>query len=386
MPTTADNHSLYFTEEHYMIREQVRRFVEQEVVPHGEQWEKDGKVPREIMTQLGTMGILSIRIPEEYGGLGFDALASVALAEELAHSTFGGFAITVLAHTDLATPYLLHYGNETQKKRWLPGIMSGETIAGIAVTEANAGSDVGGIQMRAVRDGDHYILNGSKMFITNGYYGDLIMVAAKTDPEAKSSRSMSIFLVEKGTPGFTVSRKLDKHGWRCSDTAELIFEDCRVSVDNLIGEEHKGFYSIMHNFQNERLVLAAMAVGEASKAIEITVDYVRTRPAFGGVLWDKQAIRQRLAQGAAEVEAARQMLYHAAWLESQGLECVKEVSMVKAFAGEMVTRVLYNCVQFHGGMGYMTETPIERMARDARLHPIGGGATEVMLEEIAKRM
>jgi acyl-CoA dehydrogenase len=369
-----------------MLREQIRKFVENEVVPFGEQWELDGQVPREVMSKLGEMGVLGIRIPEEYGGSGLNVLASVALAEEMAHSTFGGFGVTVLVHTDMASPHLVRYGSEEQKQRWLPGIISGETLTAIGVTEADAGSDVAGMRTRAVKDGNEWVLNGSKMFITNAYYGDLVFIAAKTGADEKSSKGISIFAVEKGTPGFSASRKLDKHGWRCSDTAELILEDCRIPAENLIGEENKGFYSIMHNFQNERLVIAAMAVGESEKALQMTTEHVQTRPAFGGFLWDKQGIRQRLALRATENEAARQLLYHAAWLESQGMECVKEVSMVKAFAAETCQKVMYDCVQFHGGMGYMKETPIERMVRDARIHTIGGGATEVMLEEVGKRM
>jgi acyl-CoA dehydrogenase len=388
MSTTATvpTYSPYFTEEHQMLRDQIRKFVEQEVIPNGEKWEEEGKVPREVLRKLGDMGILGIRVPEEYGGSGLDVLASVALAEEMARGTFGGFAISVLVHTDMASPHLVRYGSEELKRRFLPGIVSGEKITAIAVTEPDAGSDVAGIRTRADRDGDHYVLNGAKTFITNAYYGDVVFVAAKTNREAKDSRSMSIFLVERGTPGFTATTKLAKTGWLCSDTAELRFENCRIPAENLVGEEHRGFYSIMHNFQNERLIIAAMAVGESLKAIEMTVEQVRTRKAFGAPLWDKQGIRQRLAMRAAETEAARELLYHAAWMESRGMDCVKEVSMVKALAAETAQRVMYDCVQFHGGMGYMRESAIERMSRDARIHSIGGGATEVMLEEVAKRL
>jgi len=211
-------------------------------------------------------------------------------------------------------------------------------------------------------------------------------VAAKTDPTAKGSRGISIFIVEKGTPGFRVGRALNKSGWLSSDTAELVFEDCRVPTANLLGEENKGFYQIMRNFQNERIVLGAQTMGEAARAIELTLAYVRERKAFGATLWDKQAIRQRLAMRAAQVEAGRQLVYHAAWLDAQGRECVKEVSMVKALCGELVNDVVYDCQQFHGGFGYMREAAIERMVRDARVQAIGGGATEVMLEEVAKRL
>lgn len=386
MATVTTKDSPYFTEEHSMLRDSIRRFVEDEVLPHGEQWEEDGRVPREPLRKLGEMGIMGIRVPEEYGGSGLDIMASVAMAEELGRCTFGGFTATVLVHTDMATPHLVRYGTEDQKRKWLPGIVTGEKITAIAVTEADAGSDVAGIRTRAVRDGDHYVLNGSKMFITNAYYGDIVFVAARTDPGVYGHKGISIFLVERDTPGFRPSKKLDKHGWLCSDTAELVFEDCRVPAENLIGEEHKGFYSIMRNFQNERLVLGAQSVGEATKALELTVQHVRTRQAFGGPLWDKQGIRQRLAMRASEVEAGRQLLYHAAWLESRGEDCVKEVSMVKAYVAETLQHVMYDCLQFHGGMGYMRETPVERMTRDARIQPIGGGATEVMLEEVAKRL
>jgi len=224
------------------------------------------------------------------------------------------------------------------------------------------------------------------MFITNGVHADLTFVAAKTDIGDPRSRAVTMFAIEKGAEGFKVGRALDKMGWRSSDTAELAFEDCFVPDANVLGEVHRGFYAIMRNFQNERLVLGAQCIGEASKALEMTVDYVRQRKAFGGTLWDKQAIRQRLSQRLAEVEAGRQLLYHSAWLDTRGRDCVKEVSMVKAYCGELVNRVMYDCQQFHGGFGYMREAAIERMVRDARVQAIGGGATEVMLEEVAKRV
>ncbi|MDP6345999.1 MAG: acyl-CoA dehydrogenase family protein, partial [Alphaproteobacteria bacterium] len=248
------------------------------------------------------------------------------------------------------------------------------------------GSDVAGLSTRALRQGDDYVLNGRKMFITNGVHANLYCIAACTDREVKGSRSITMFLVEAGTPGFSVGRQLDKHGWRCSDTAELVFEDCRVPAGNVLGEENKGFYAIMNNFQNERLVLSGLAVGEAGKALELTLDYLRDRQAFGAPLWEKQAIRQRLAMLSAQVEAARQMAYHTAWLDAEGRDCVREVSGLKAFSAEVANRVMYDCLQFHGGMGFMRESTIERMARDARVLPIGGGATEVMLEEVAKRL
>lgn len=378
--------SPYFTDELEMLRAQIRRFIESEVVPHGETWEQAGQVPREVFARMGELGFLGMRYPEAYGGSDLDTMASVVLAEELGRCTFGGFSADVLVHTDMASPHLANVGTPEQMARWMPGITSGKSVCAVAVTEPGAGSDVAGMRTRAVRDGDGWRINGTKMFITNGVYGDLFFVAARTNPEAKGSRGITIFAVEKGTPGFSVGKKLNKTGWLCSDTAELVFDNVHVTDAHVLGGIDKGFYAIMKNFQNERTVLGAMAMGEAAKAIELTLEYVRQRPAFGATLWDKQAIRQRLAERAAQVEAGRQLVYSAAWKDAQGIDCVREVSMVKAYCGDLVNKVLYDCVQFHGGMGYMRETPVERMARDARIHAIGGGATEVMLEEIAKRL
>lgn len=378
--------SPYFSEEHEALRDQVRRFVESEIKPHALAWEEDGFVPRAVLERMGELGFFGIRYPAEYGGSEMDTLATVVLAEELGRSTFSGVAITALVHTDMASVHVFNAGSQAQHERYMPDIIAGKAICAVAVTEPDAGSDVKGIRTTARREGDTYVLNGAKMFITNGVHADLYCVAAKTDLSAKPSQSVSIFLVEKGAPGFKVSRALDKHGWRSSDTAELVFEECRVPAENLLGQEGRGFYAIMRNFQNERTVIGAMAIGEAQAAIDLTLDYVRTRKAFGAPLWEKQAIRQKLAMLAAKVEAGRQLVYHAAWMDAQGLDATREVSMVKAFCGELVNEVMYACVQFHGGMGFMRESTIERMARDARVQSIGGGATEVMLEEVAKRL
>lgn len=382
----APRRSPYFTEEHEALRDQVRRFVETEIKPHGLAWEEAGFVPREVLKRMGALGFFGIRYPGEYGGSEMDTLATVVLAEELGRSTFSGAAITALVHTDMASVHIFNAGSQAQRDKFMPDIIAGEKIVAVAVTEPDAGSDVKGIRTTARREGDHYVLNGAKMFITNGVHADLYCVAAKTDLSAKPSQSVSIFLVEKGTPGFRVSRALDKHGWRSSDTAELVFEDCRIPAENLLGQEGRGFYAIMSNFQNERTVIGAMAIGEAQAAIDLTLDYVKTRKAFGAPLWDKQAIRQKLATLAGKVEAGRQLVYHAAWLDAQGFDATREVSMVKAYCGELVNEVMYACLQFHGGMGFMRESTIERMTRDARVQSIGGGATEVMLEEVAKRL
>ncbi|HRF09554.1 MAG TPA: acyl-CoA dehydrogenase family protein [Xanthobacteraceae bacterium] len=383
---TAPARSIYFSEEHEQLRAQVRRFVENEVKPHGLAWEAQGFVPRHVLQKMGALGFLGIRYPAEYGGSEMDTLGTVVLAEELGRSTFSGFAITVLVHTDMAGVHILHAGSPSMKEKYLPDVIAGKKIVAVGVTEPFAGSDVKGIRTIARREGDHYVINGSKTFITNGVHGDLYCIAAKTDPKAQPSQSVSMILVERGTPGFSVARPLDKHGWRSSDTAELSFDNCRVPVTNLLGQEGRGFYAIMKNFQNERTTIGAMCIGECSAALELTLDWVKQRQAFGAPLWSKQAIRQRLSELAGKVEAGRQLVYHAAWLDARGFDATKEVSMVKAYCGELVNEVMYDCVQFHGGLGFMRESAIERMSRDARVQAIGGGATEVMLEEVAKRM
>lgn len=376
----------YLDEDLKAIATQTAEYVEREVVPKAELWESEGRVPREVLRHMGEVGFFGLRAPEDYGGIGMGPLASVVFAEQLGRSTFGGFTITVLAHTDLAMPYVTRFGSEELKQRYLGGMVAGEIIGGLAVTEPDAGSDVAAIRTTARRDGDEYVIDGSKMFITNGAEGDVVVVAARTDPDAKASRGVSMFLVEKGTPGFTVGRSLKKMGWRSSDTAELVFSGCRVPAENLIGEENQGFYYIMQNFQNERLVLAGQSLGEAQRAIELTLEHVKGRSAFGATLWSKQAVRQRLAMDQARLDAARLLTYQAAWLEGRGEDSTRLVSEVKALVGELVNEILYDCVQFHGGMGYIAETAVERLYRDARIQSIGGGATEVMLEEVAKRL
>ena len=376
----------YFTEEHELLRDQIRRFISEKVAPYGEAWETEGMVPRKTLQEMGSLGLLGIRYSEQYGGSDLDTLATVILAEELGRSTFGGFAVTVLVHTDMASPHLVNAGTEAQLSRYLPNIIQGNLITAVAVTEPGAGSDVAGLKTQAIKHANHWMLNGSKMFITNGVYSDLYFVAARTDPDAKGSSGITMFIVEKDTPGFSIGSVLDKMGWHSSDTAELVFENCQIPEENILGEVNQGFYAIMKNFQNERIVLGAQAMGEAAKAIELTLEYVKEREAFGQKLWEKQTIRQRLAKRLAQVEAGCQLVYHTAWLDAQGEDCIKEVSMVKAYCGELVNRVMYDCQQFHGGFGYIKGTTIERMFRDARIQSVGGGATEVMLEEVAKRI
>lgn len=375
-------HNIFITPEHELLRDQIARFIAREVEPFAAQWEEDGCVPRDVLRRMGEAGFFGLMYDAEHGGGEADALTNLVFAEALSQSTFGGFIITVLVHTDMASPHLFHAGNAEQKAKYLPDVIAGKKITAVGITEPGAGSDVAGIRTSAKRDGDEWVINGTKMFITNGVHADLYFVAAKTGP---GKRDMSMFIVEKGTPGFTVGRALKKTGWLSSDTAELIFDNVRIPAGNLLGEEGKGFYSVMKNFQTERIALGAMAVGHCTRALELTLDYVRQRQAFGATLWEQQTIRQRISMLDAKTRAARQFMYHCAWAVTQKRDIVQEVSMLKALTGELVNEVLLTCQQFHGGMGFIRETAIERLWRDARVLGIGGGATEVMLEEVAKR-
>ncbi len=374
--------NIYTTPEHELLREQVNRFITREVEPYAAEWEETGCVPRDVLRKMGDAGLFGLMYEAEYGGAEADALTNLVFAEALSQSTFGGFIITVLVHTDMASPHLHHAGTPAQKAKYLPGVISGELITAVGISEPGAGSDVAGMRTTARREGDEWVINGTKMFITNGVHANVYFVAAKT---GTARHDMSMFIVEKGTPGFTVGRALKKTGWLSSDTAELIFDNVRIPAGNLLGEEGKGFYSVMKNFQTERIALGAMAVGHCTRALELTLDYVRQRQAFGATLWDKQTIRHRIAMLDAKTRAARQFMYHCAWSVTRGHDIVQEVSMLKALTGELVNEVLQTCQQFHGGMGFIRETPIERLWRDARVLGIGGGATEVMLEEVAKR-
>ncbi len=376
--------NIYLTAEHELLKDQIARFVAREVEPFALAWEDAGMTPRETLAKLGDAGLLGLMYASEHGGAEADALTNLVFAEALSQSTFGGFIITVLVHTDMASPHLHHAGSAAQKARYMPGVTSGRTITAVAISEPGAGSDVAGIRTTATRssDGSEWVLNGTKLFITNGVHADLYFVAAKTGP---ARHAMSMFIVEKGTPGFTVGRQLDKSGWLSSDTAELVFDKVRIPAGNLLGEENRGFYSVMKNFQTERIALGAMAIGHCVQAIRVTLDHVRERKAFGAPLFDKQVVRQKIAMLDAKVRAARAFMYHCAWRVTQGHDVVQEVSMLKALTGELVNEVVSGCQQLHGGMGYMRGTVIERLWRDARVLAIGGGATEVMLDEVAKR-
>jgi acyl-CoA dehydrogenase len=383
-----------FDEQHQMFRQAVRSFVEKEVEPHLEGWEQAGQIPKSMWPRMGELGFLGVEYDEKYGGGGADFRTTMVLCEEMARSRSGSLAMAVGVHTDMASPHLYWTGRETLKEKYLPGICKGRLLCAIAVTEPGGGSDVAAIRTRAVRDGDHYVLNGSKMFITNGVMADLYFVAARIetgesgqrDPRGKRHRGISMFLVERNTPGFTVSRKLDKMGMRASDTAELAFQDMPVPADHLLGGEGVGFYEVMRVFQRERLVAGLHAIAGCARALEDTIAYVRERHAFGGPLSEKQVVRHTLADLGTQVEAGRWLTYAACLKFAAGEDAVKEISMVKLFTADMAQKVAYDCVQLHGGYGYMREYPIERFFRDMRLMTIGGGTSEIMKEIIAKQM
>ena len=376
---------IYLQDEHRMLRDQLRRFIDEEVLPHGAMWERDGMVPRDIVRKMGELGFLGIRYPEAYGGAELDTIATMVLSEELGRSTSAVLQSQSGSHRH-GIAALGQRGYRSAESQVFTQNYLRRTCHGGRRHRARRRVGRRRDRTRATKTNGGWILNGSKMFITNGVYGDLYFVAAKSGEGGGRSREVTMFILEKGTEGFSVARPLEKMGWLSSDTAELVFDNCFVPNEHVLGDVHRGFYAIMQNFQNERLVLGAQSMGEAQKALEITLDYVKNRKAFDGTLWDKQAIRQRLSQRLAEVEAGRHLIYHAAWLDTQGIDCVKEVSMVKAYCGELVNKVMYDCQQFHGGFGYMQESVIERMVRDARVQSVGGGASEVMLEEVAKRV
>ena len=375
-----------FAEHHEMFRATVRAFVEREVMPHVEAWEAAGRIPKTIWPRMGELGLLGVEYDEKYGGAGADLFTTAVLHEECARSRSGSFAMAVGVNTDMASPHLYWTGSEALKEKYLPAICRGEKLCALAVTEPGGGSDVAAIRTRATRDGDGYVLNGSKMFITNGALADLYFVAARVEAgdAGRRHRGISMFLVERETPGFTVSRTLAKTGMLASDTAELAFEDARVPAEQLLGREGVGFYEVMRVFQRERLVAGLHAVAMSQRALEDTIAYVRERQAFGGPLADKQVVRHKLADLATIIEAGRSLTYAACRRYADGEEAVRDVSMAKLFTAEMANRVAYDCVQLHGGYGYMREYAIERFARDARLLTIGGGTSEIMKEIIAK--
>jgi acyl-CoA dehydrogenase len=374
----------YFNETHGMVRDTMRRFVNEAVKPHIDEWEEAGGFPREIYPQAGGLGLLGIGHPTEFGGSGEqDVFLKVAASEELMRSGSGGF-VASLGSLDIGLPPVWRMGSDALKQRIVPQVLAGEKIIALAITEPSGGSDVANLKTRAVRDGDHYVVNGSKTFITSGARADYYTVAVRTGEAGFGG--VSLLLIEKGTPGFTVGRTLKKMGWWASDTAELFFQDCRVPVENLLGPENSGFFTIMANFQAERLSLAIMAYMTAQLALEQCLAYVKERTTFGKPLSKHQVIRHKLAEMATQVNVAREYTYRCAARMQAGESAIAEVSMAKNFATSVSTMVTDEAVQIFGGMGYMRESLVERLYRDNRILSIGGGTHEIMNEIISKQL
>jgi acyl-CoA dehydrogenase len=373
-----------FDDDHERYRESVRSFVQKELLPHAEEWERAEEFPVEMYKRMGDLDLFGNKFDEKYGGTGAGYIFEAVLVEEMSRCGSGGVAAGLGAHAQIALPPIATFGNEEQKQRWLvPGI-KGEKIAALGISEPEAGSDVAAIKTRAVRDGDDYVLNGSKMFITNGCRADMVVTAVRTGDDPHGG--VSFIVVEKGTPGFDQSIKLKKLGWRASDTAQLFFSDCRVPAANMLGQEGDGFKMIMSNFQWERLTMALGAVTGAEQTMQLAKDYAESRVAFDRPIVRFQTIQHKIVEMATDIEAARHLTYHALWLFNQGRDAVKEVSMAKIVATEAAKRIADEAVQIHGGYGYMMEYPVQRAWRDARLGPIGGGSTQIMREIIAKTM
>ena len=371
-----------FNEEHEQLRESIRRFAQTELAPHAEEWEET-TFPDWVFTRMGELGFLGLSYPEEYGGQGGDYYSNLVLAEEIVHANSGGLTMGVAVHTDMATPPIHLFGTEEQKQRYLVPAIKGEKISCLGITEPDAGSDVAGIRTRAVRDGDEYVINGSKTYITNGHRADFIVLVTKTDPDAGYD-GFTLFIVDTDTPGFIREKKLEKLGMHASDTALLAFDDMRVPADAILGQEGKGFYHIMWELQGERLIGAAGCVAGAQKCFEKTLEYALERKAFGRSIGHFQVIRHKFAEMATKIESARQMVYTTAWRHQNGEYPVREISMAKLHASRIAVEVADECIQIHGGAGYMKEYGVERVWRDMRLNRIGAGTDEIMLDVIGR--
>ncbi|WP_339162511.1 acyl-CoA dehydrogenase family protein [Siminovitchia sp. FSL W7-1587] len=379
------NYAPYFTEEHRLLRKTIRQFLEKEVTPFLGEWEEKGEFPREILQRMGELGFLGLRYPKEAGGQGWDYFAGVILAEELSRTGFGGFPMAIGVQTDMATPPILEFGNEEQKERFLKPALQGEKLAAIGISEPNHGSDVASIQTRAVKDGNDWVINGAKMFITNGPRADFITLVVRTS-DAPGYKGLSMILVEMDRPGITVSKKLDKVGMRSSDTAEIVFENVRVPLDNILGKEGNGFAQIMWELQGERMISAAGSIGISEYAYEYAYRYAKERKQFGQPIANFQVISHLLVDMKTEIEVCKEMTYALAYRFSKGEIPSKEISMVKMAAAQTAHWVADRALQILGGNGYMMEYPIQRVWRDTRLHRIGAGTDEVMKEIIAKQL
>lgn len=372
----------YLTEEHQLFREGFRAFLQKEVVPHIDRWESSGKIDREIWEKFGEMGYFGLDYPEAYGGLALDKFYTLVWLEEMQRINSGGFAAAMWAHAFLAMQHLNAEGDERIKQTYLVPSIAGTKIGCLCITEPFAGSDVAGMKTTAVKKDNSYIINGSKTFITNGVYSDYLVVSAKTDPSA-GSKGISIFVIDRDTPGITAN-KLDKLGWRASDTGEIAFDNVTIPAENLLGEENQGFPYLMQHLALERLIMGINAHARAEYAIEYTLQYMSERQAFGKTLDKFQALRHRIAEMATEVEIVKTFNYEVTKMLDEDAYPVKEATMSKLQATRIADEVIYDCLQFLGGYGYMEEYPLARMLRDSRLGPIGGGTSQILKEVLAK--
>ena len=371
-----------FSDEHEQLRESINAFVVKELAPHAEEWEET-TFPNSVFERMGELGFLGLDKPEEYGGQGGDYYTSLVLAEELTHARSGGLAMGVAVHTDMAMPPILAFGTEEQKQDWVVPAIQGKKILCLGITEPDSGSDVSGIKTTARKDGDEYVINGSKTYITNGHRADAIVLVTKTDPEAGYD-GFTLFIVPMDSEGVIREKKLEKLGMHASDTALLAFQDVRVPESAILGEIGKGFYHIMWELQGERLIGAAGCVAGAQRAYDVTLEYAKERKAFGRPIGNFQAIRHKFAEMATKIEAARQLTYMTAWRFNNGEYPVREISMAKLYSAQIACEVADECLQIHGGAGYMKEYGIERVWRDMRLNRIGAGTDEVMLDVIGR--
>lgn len=379
----TNKYQVYFAEEHEMIRQAARQFVTKEIHPHVESWEEAGEFPRELYKTAAEAGVLGIGYPEEWGGVPADLFMQIAVWEELARSTSGGL-VAGLGSLHIALPPIMLMGSDDQKERFARPVLSGDKIAALAITEPGGGSDVANLQTTAVKQSDHYRVNGSKTFITSGCRADVIVTAVRTGNQG--AQGISLLIIEGDTAGLTRSKPLQKMGWRASDTAQLFFDDCKVPLENLVGVENMGFYAIMANFQRERLQMSVLANMTAQLAYEECLNYVQEREAFGKPLAGFQIIRHKLVDMATQIEVSREFTYRVAAKMEAGEDQVKEISMAKNFACQVSDFVTYEAVQIFGGYGYMREYVVERLYRDNRILSIGGGTTEIMKEIISKRI
>ncbi|MBD3864233.1 acyl-CoA dehydrogenase family protein [Olleya marilimosa] len=374
--------NMYFSEEHNLFRESLRDFLKKEVVPHIDKWEKTGSIERFIWKKFGDMGFFGISYPEQYGGMDLDIFYMVILLEELQKINSAGFAAAMWAHAYLAMTHLKAEGSDAIKDKYLTASITGDMIGCLCITEPFGGSDVAGMRSTAIKKGDTYVINGSKTFITNGVYSDYLVVAAKTNPDL-GNKGISIFLIDRDTPGVSAT-KLDKLGWRASDTGEIAFDNVTIPASNLMGEENKGFAYIMQHFATERLIMGVNAHARAEFALDYTMQYMSERTAFGKTIDRFQALRHRLADHITEVEICKTFNYTIADRLGKGEYVVKEATMSKLKSTKVADEVIYDCLQFLGGYGYMEEYPLARLLRDSRLGPIGGGTSEILREIIAK--